>query len=179
MTSIPSHRRRRGSTGSTLRFIVIIAVSASSVLAHRPAISQAPSASATPGHQPIGLPRVRDYEPIPTLPDIHFDVGQASIRRGDAAVLDASAEWLRAHTDHLVLIEGHSDTRGPATAKNEFNMDLAERRAQAVKDHLTARGVHPSRITILSYGEERPQCSETREQCWSRNRRSRILVKPR
>jgi peptidoglycan-associated lipoprotein len=78
-----------------------------------------------------------------------------------------------------VLIEGHCDNRGPVGNKNEFNMVLGEARAQAAMDHLVARGVHPSRITVLSYGEERPRCAEEDERCWRQNRRSRFLVKPR
>ena len=93
--------------------------------------------------------------------------------------LDANAAWLRAHPDYLVLIEGHSDTRGTTDNKNELNMDLGERRAQAAKDRLVAQGVEPNRITILSYGQERPQCAEQSERCWGQNRRSRFLVKPR
>jgi peptidoglycan-associated lipoprotein len=121
---------------------------------------------------------VRDYEPIPELRDIYFDSGAATIRPGDVTVLAATAAWLRAHPEHLLLIEGHSDNRGATDGKNEANIDLGERRAQAAMNHLVALGVHPSRITILSYGEERPQCAEESERCWSRNRRSRFLVKP-
>jgi peptidoglycan-associated lipoprotein len=139
----------------------------------------APVAPAPAPEQPIGLPRVRDYEPIPELRDIHFDFGKAVIRPGDVKILDANAAWLRANPGHLVLIEGHCDNRGPTKTKNELNMDVGERRAQAAMDHLIAQGVHPSRITILSYGEERPHCTEESERCWSQNRRSRFLVKPR
>ena len=139
----------------------------------------APVAPAPAPEQPIGLPRVRDYEPIPELRDIHFDFGKAVIRPGDVKILDANAAWLRANPGHLVLIEGHCDNRGPTKTKNELNMDVGERRAQAAMNHLVAQGVHPSRITILSYGEERPQCTEESQRCWSQNRRSRFLVKPR
>jgi peptidoglycan-associated lipoprotein len=147
------------------------------------ALAQAPSAppAAAPApdpQQPIGLPRVRDYEPIPELRDIYFDFGQATIRPEDVKILNASAAWLRANPGYLLLIEGHSDSRGAMTAKNEFNMDLGERRARAAMSHLIEQGVQPTRITILSYGEERPQCSEQSEQCWRQNRRSRFLVKP-
>jgi peptidoglycan-associated lipoprotein len=128
---------------------------------------------------PLALPRVRDYEPIPELQDIYFDFGAASIRPDDVKTLNANAAWLRAHPSHLVLIEGHCDNRGTTSAKNEFNMDLGERRAEAAMRYLIAQGVHPGRITILSYGEERPQCTEESERCWSENRRSRFLVKPR
>jgi peptidoglycan-associated lipoprotein len=139
----------------------------------------APVGPAPAPEQPIGLPRVRDHERIPQLRDIHFDFGSAVIRPGDVKILDANAAWLRANPGHLVLIEGHCDNRGATSRKNEFNMDLGERRAQAAMNHLIAQGVHPSRITILSYGEERPQCTEESERCWSQNRRSRFLVKPR
>jgi peptidoglycan-associated lipoprotein len=150
-----------------------------------PVLAQAHSAPtarippAVPPDQPIGLPRVRDYEPIPELRDIYFDFGTAVIRRGDDKILDANAAWLRANPGQLVLIEGHCDNRGATSTKNEFNMDLGEQRAQAAMNHLIGQGVHPSRITILSYGEERPQCTENSERCWSQNRRSRFLVKPR
>jgi peptidoglycan-associated lipoprotein len=129
--------------------------------------------------QRIGLPRVRDYEPISALRDIYFDFGKAVIRPGEVKILNANAVWLRDHPDHLVLIEGHCDTRGATNKKNEFNMDLGERRAQAAMNHLVAQGIDPSRITILSYGEERPRCTEESERCWGQNRRSRFLVKPR
>lgn len=129
--------------------------------------------------RPIALPRVRDYEPIPQLRDIYFDVGTAEIRPGDTKILDANAAWLRANPTYLVLIEGHADNRGATNRKNELNMDLAERRAQAAMKYLVAHGVDPSRITILSYGEERPLCAESSERCWRLNRRSRFLVKPR
>jgi peptidoglycan-associated lipoprotein len=127
----------------------------------------------------VGLPRLRDYEPVPELRDIHFGFGQAAIRPADVKILDANAAWLHAHPGHLVLIEGHSDNRGTTTSKNEFNMALAERRAQAAMSHLVTRGVEPSRITILSYGEERPECTEDSARCRSQNRRARFLVKPR
>jgi peptidoglycan-associated lipoprotein len=144
------------------------------VLAQAAPVSPAPAPE-----RPIGLPRVRDYERIPELRDIYFDFGTAVIRAGDKKILEANAAWLRAHPDLLVLIEGHSDNRGATGKKNEFNMDLGERRAKAAMDYLIAEGVHPNRITILSYGEERPQCAEDSERCWSQNRRSRFLVKPR
>jgi len=184
---------------SALRVIAFAALASGSILAgFRPALAQArasarpplvltqvhpgPAAPVGPAPapgQPVGLPRVRDYEPIPELRDIYFDFGTPVIRSGDVKILDANAAWLRANPGHLVLIEGHSDNRGATSRKNEFNMDLGEWRAQAAMNHLVAQGVHPSRITTLSYGEERPQCAEASERCWGQNRRSRFLVKPR
>ena len=178
-----------------LRVIAFATLASGSILAgSRPALAQttaspllltqahpAPATSVAPTAalgQPIGLPRVRDYEPTPELRDVHFNFGSAVIRPDAVKVLDANAAWLLANPRHLVLIEGHSDNRGATSRKNEFNMDLGEQRAQAAKNHLVGQGVHPSRITTLSYGEERPQCSEESERCWSWNRRSRFLVKP-
>jgi peptidoglycan-associated lipoprotein len=139
----------------------------------------APAAPAPAPEAPRGLPRVRDYRAIPELRDIYFDFGKAVIRPGDARILDANAAWLRANPDQLLLIEGHCDDRGVTNRKNELNMSLGERRAQAAMNHLVAQGVQPSRIIVLSYGEERPVCTEQSERCWSQNRRSRFLVKPR
>ena len=127
----------------------------------------------------IGLPRVRDYETIPELRDVYFDFGTATIRPGDVKILNANAAWLRAHPSHLVLIEGHCDNRGATSTKDEFNVDLGEQRAEAAMKYLVEQGVHPSRIITLSYGAERQQCTEEDERCWSQNRRSRFLVKPR
>ena len=142
-------------------------------------VQAAPAGPAPAREQPVGLPPAKDYEPIPELRDIYFDMGTAAIRAGDVKTLKANAAWLRAHPGHLVLIEGHSDNRGATSRKNELNIDLGERRAQAAMDFLIAEGINASRITVLSYGEERPQCTDESERCWSQNRRSRFLVKPR
>jgi peptidoglycan-associated lipoprotein len=144
-----------------------------------PPLARAASAAPVPADKPVGLPPVLDYAPTPALRDIHFDVGKAAIRPGDMKTLDANAAWLRANPAYLLLIEGHSDSRGAMNRKNEMNMDLADRRAQAAMTYLVASGIEASRITILSYGEERPQCIEESERCWRQNRRARFLVKPR
>src|SRR5262249_38721101 len=152
------------------------------VAMRKPPLVLAQAAPAGPEPAPgqrIGLPRMRDYERIPALRDVYFDFGTAAFRAGDVKILEVNAAWLRAHPDQLVLIEGHCDSQGAGSSKNELNMDLGERRAQAAMNYLVAEGVHPSRITILSYGQERPQCTEDNERCWSQNRRARFLVKPR
>jgi peptidoglycan-associated lipoprotein len=74
-----------------------------------------------------------------------------------------------------VLIEGHCDERGT----NEYNLALGERRAKSTMNYLVSQGVQASRITIISYGEERPVCNEKTEECWAKNRRAHFLVKPR
>lgn len=123
----------------------------------------------------MGRPSLKGYQTIPELPDIHFDFDRAVIRPDAARILDAGAEWLRSNPNHLLLIEGHADERGT----NEYNVALGDRRARASLNYLVSRGVEQRRITIVSYGEERPLCVEKHEACWSRNRRAHFAVEPR
>ena len=104
---------------------------------------------------------------------IQFDFDRAEIRPGDAAILDANADWLRVNPDRLVLIEGHCDERGTG----EYNLVLGERRALAAKAYLLARGIAETRMTVTSYGFERPLCRDHTESCWARNRRAEFLIK--
>jgi peptidoglycan-associated lipoprotein len=120
-------------------------------------------------------PSPSEFFAVPDLRAIHFAFDRSDIRPGDRAILDANAEWLRAHPDHLVLIEGHCDERGTA----EYNLALGERRARATMDYLVTRGIAETRMTITSYGFERPVCTQHTEGCWARNRRAVLLVKPR
>jgi peptidoglycan-associated lipoprotein len=118
-------------------------------------------------------PRPGEFVSAEHLKDIYFDFDKYEIRPGDAKVLEADAAWLKSNTD-LVLIEGHGDERGT----NEYNVALGERRAKATMNHLIAQGVRASRLSIISYGKERPVCTEHHERCWSKNRRAHLLAKP-
>jgi peptidoglycan-associated lipoprotein len=124
---------------------------------------------------PGARPSPREFAAVAALRDIFFDFDKYDIRPNDARTLDANATWLKSNPDHLVLIEGHCDERGT----NEYNLALGERRAKSAMNYLVSQGVQASRITIISYGEERPACTERTEECWSRNRRAHFLVKPR
>jgi peptidoglycan-associated lipoprotein len=140
-------------------------------------------AAATPGitspgtraTTPATPPRPSEFAESPNLKDIHFDFDKYDIRPGDAKILDANAAWLKQNANTLVLIEGHCDERGT----NEYNLALGERRAKAAMNYLVAQGVQANRITIISYGEERPVCTEKTEECWAKNRRAHFLVKAR
>lgn len=124
---------------------------------------------ARPPHPP------REFMANDALKTIHFDFDKADIRTGDAEVLLASAKWLNDNPDQLVLIEGHCDSRGT----NEYNLALGERRARVAMSFFMAHGVAANRITVVSYGEERPLCGEETEECWARNRRGMFLTRPR
>jgi peptidoglycan-associated lipoprotein len=144
-----------------------------------PAVTAAPPppppAPPAPEPPPAARPAPREFVKIEDLRPIYFDFDRAVIRPGDAKILDANAEWLKEHPDMLVMIEGHCDERGT----NEYNLALGERRARATRDYLISRGVVAERITLISYGEERPTCTERNEGCWRLNRRAEFLVKPR
>jgi peptidoglycan-associated lipoprotein len=116
-----------------------------------------------------------EFAPNPNLKTIYFDFDKYDIRPGDAKILDGDAAWLKTNADNLVLIEGHCDERGT----NEYNLALGEKRAKAAMNYLVAQGVQASRITIISYGKERPVCTEKTEACWAKNRRDQLLTKTR
>jgi peptidoglycan-associated lipoprotein len=130
-----------------------------------------PGASTAPGTPP----RPSEFSANPALKDVYFDFDKYDIRPGDAKILDANAGWLKQNDSMLVLIEGHCDERGT----NEYNLALGERRAKATMNYLVAQGIQANRITIISYGEERPVCTEKSESCWAQNRHSHFLVKAR
>ena len=129
----------------------------------------------TPPTSSTARPVVQDFAATPELTDVFFDFDKYDIRPGDAKTLDSNASWLKSNPTHLVLIEGHCDQRGT----NEYNLALGEPRAKSTMNYLVSQGVQANRITIISYGEERPQCTEHTESCWAKNRRAHFLVKPR
>jgi peptidoglycan-associated lipoprotein len=104
-------------------------------------------------------------------PDVYFNYDEASLSDDTRAKLARNADLLKT-TQLLVTIEGHADDRGT----NEYNLALGDRRANAVRDYLTSLGVDASRLRTLSYGEERPVCTEVDESCWSQNRRGHMVI---
>jgi peptidoglycan-associated lipoprotein len=134
------------------------------------AAAPAAPAPAAPGARPSP----KEFVAVAELKDVFFDFDKYDVRPSDAKVLDANASWLKSN-DNLVLIEGHCDERGT----NEYNLALGERRAKSTMNYLVSQGIQASRITIISYGEERPVCTEKTEDCWAKNRRAHFLVKPR
>jgi peptidoglycan-associated lipoprotein len=111
---------------------------------------------------------------IPGLKDIHFDFDKYDIRSVDARILDENARWMKANPRYLILVEGHCDERGTS----EYNLALGERRAKAAMNYLVGQGIQAARISTISYGKERPICTQKTEACWAQNRRAHFLVKP-
>jgi peptidoglycan-associated lipoprotein len=104
--------------------------------------------------------------------DAYFDFDKFDIRPDARDVLTRNATALRSilsdFPDAVVTVEGHCDERG----SSEYNLGLGDRRATAAKEFLVQLGVSGDRLRTISYGKERPQCTESNEDCWQRNRRA-------
>ena len=103
---------------------------------------------------------------------VHFALDQYNIEEGDKAILGRQAAWLQKFPSVRVTIEGHADERGT----REYNLALGARRANAVKEYLVSQGVSTARVETVSYGKERPLCTESSEGCWAQNRRGTTIV---
>ena len=104
--------------------------------------------------------------------DILFDYDKYNIRQDARPALNAAGSYLNRNRDVNIVIEGHGDERGT----NEYNLALGEKRAKATKNYLRSLGVSTSRMNTVTYGEEKPVCTESVESCWQRNRRSSIKL---
>jgi peptidoglycan-associated lipoprotein len=104
--------------------------------------------------------------------DAYFDFDKANVRADAQAALMKTGDFLRNYPQVKVTIEGHCDERG----STEYNLALGDRRAQAAKDYLVSLGVASDRMTTVSYGKERPFCTEHAEQCWQQNRRAHFTM---
>jgi peptidoglycan-associated lipoprotein len=103
--------------------------------------------------------------------DVYFDYDKSDVRGDQQSSVQGDAAFLGQHTDINVTIEGHCDERG----STEYNIALGDKRANAVKEALTGAGVSPSRIKTISYGKEKPFCTESNEACWQQNRRGHFV----
>ncbi len=103
---------------------------------------------------------------------IYFDFDKSDIRTDAAATLDRKIPWLQANPGMRIRIEGNADERG----SDEYNLALGQRRAAAAKRYLVEHGIDTSRFDLVSYGEERPVCTEHDETCWQRNRRDDFVI---
>tara|TARA_Y100000768_G_scaffold284959_1_gene219409 strand:- start:38 stop:559 length:522 start_codon:yes stop_codon:yes gene_type:complete len=107
------------------------------------------------------------------VPDrVFFATNESVLTTASRETLRKQAAWLRKNSDITVVLEGHADERGT----REYNLALGERRANAAKDYLMTYGISSDRISVLSYGKERPVDSGSNPLAWSKNRRS-VTVK--
>lgn len=123
--------------------------------------SSAPSGPA-PGSQADFLAQMNGQDVI------YFDTDRYNVDAEDAAALQTQAGWLQRYPQKRATIEGHADERGT----REYNLALGERRANAAKNHLVSLGISSDRLSVVSYGKERPVAIGSNEQAWARNRRA-------
>ena len=103
--------------------------------------------------------------------DVYFDYDKADVRGDQQSSVQADAQFFGQHSNMNFTVEGHCDERG----STEYNLALGDQRASAVKSALTAAGVSASRIKTISYGKEKPFCTESNEACWQQNRRGHLV----
>lgn len=104
--------------------------------------------------------------------DIYFEFDKSTLTPAAQDNLLRKAEWLRENSDATVTIEGHCDDRGT----NEYNLALGDRRAESAKAFIVDLGIDASRLTTISYGEERPVDPRNNEEAWAKNRRDHFVV---
>lgn len=113
---------------------------------------------------------VRDL--VSNFEKVHFETDSSSLDGNGKAALEANAQILQTHPELKVEVQGHADERGTV----DYNLALGQRRAKAVVEYLAKQGVAPSRLPVVSYGEERPEDTRSGATAWASNRRAEFRV---
>jgi peptidoglycan-associated lipoprotein len=121
---------------------------------------------------PACVPPVVSVDTTAITGPIYFDFDKSDIRPDAAATLDRKLPWLTANPGMRIRIEGNADERG----SDEYNLALGQRRAASAKKYLVEHGIDAGRFDLVSYGEERPVCTDHNEDCWQRNRRDDFVI---
>ncbi len=143
-----------------------------------PPIEEPPPPVVTPDPEPEPEPEPPVEEPpAPQLQEsqfrtVYFDFDKFNLRADARTALDVNYELMNEFPDVIVQIEGHCDERGTV----EYNLSLGEKRARAAMDYLVERGIAGNRITVISYGKERPADPRSNEEAWSKNRRAEFRI---
>jgi len=116
-------------------------------------------------------PALLDSKPCLVSRVAYFDLDQTTIKSEAMEMLRCHGKWLASNPGARISLEGHADERG----SREYNLGLGERRGNAVRDMLLANGGRSEQVAVVSYGEERPICTDSDESCWSKNRRAEIV----
>ena len=133
-------------------------------------------APATRSNYPDAATRARIDQLLARIEDAYFDYDKHTLRADAVKALEGDSKELRDilkdYPDYKLTIEGHCDERGSA----EYNMALGEARAEAAKNYLVQVGIPSQQLGTVSYGKEKPVCSEESESCWQKNRRVHIVA---
>lgn len=143
-----------------------------------PAPAPEPAPAPAPAPEPMDplegdLASVNEYlRSQGLLGDVYYAYDSSDLSPEARQRLAANARFFNEHPVFEALIEGHCDERGTP----EYNLALGERRASSARSYLASLGVDGARLRTITYGEERPVCTESEEACWSQNRRAHFLV---
>jgi peptidoglycan-associated lipoprotein len=107
------------------------------------------------------------------LKDVFFAYDSWAISEEGRQALSSDADWMKSNSNAMIKVEGHCDERGTAA----YNFVLGEKRAKAARNYLVELGIAANRLSVVSYGKERPSCNEHTEACYQQNRRGRIIIK--
>ncbi len=163
---------------TTLTIVTAVLATAACTTKRQEALPPAPVGTQAPGYQDNNgggaiIPgSAADFLRSVTSDTIHFALDEFDIDSQARAILDSQSAWLAKYPNVRVTIEGHCDERGT----REYNLALGDRRSNAAKNYLAARGVSPARITTISYGKERPIALGSDEGSWAQNRRAVTIV---
>ncbi len=154
----------------------------------QPPPTQAKATTPTPTRQVAAAPSKSNTMPasvrktlndeLAKLEDALFDYDKSTIRADASVALKDDVEVIRQilsdYPNQKLVIEGHADERGSA----EYNLALGDRRAHAVEEFLSSMGIPGPQLAVVSYGKERPVCTEENESCWQRNRSAHVTAAP-
>jgi peptidoglycan-associated lipoprotein len=130
-----------------------------------------PPAPPAPAPAPPPAPAAKAEEKM-ALDPVYFDFDKSFIREDAKPALQKTADYLKKNKDAKIQVQGNCDERGTS----EYNMALGDRRATSAKKYLAGLGVEEKRISTVSFGKEKPICSEHNEECWQKNRRGDFVL---
>lgn len=127
----------------------------------------APAPVAYPARPAIVPGSLKDFQ-VNVGDTVYYSFDSSNLDDAARSVLQKQAAWLERYRGVTLQVQGNADERGT----REYNLALGARRAASARDYLVSLGVAPARVTTISYGKERPICSESTETCWAMNRRA-------
>jgi len=168
----------------TFALMIALALTACQTTPKPEPVEPTPEPEPTPEVETAAAPDPHDYsdsrnfdnpESLLSKRVIYFDFDKSTVRPEYRGIVSAHAAYAAAHSSARVTLEGHADERGT----REYNLGLGERRGNAVQGLMSAQGARGSQLVVVSYGEERPTCRVSDEDCWSLNRRVEVVYTAR
>ena len=165
-------------TGTLMAMFAVLLVSGCMKKAVKPTVEKPPvdeEQLAADAEKPFRIEDVvgQDWKDVAQLANARFEFDQASLSSEARSVLQKNAKFLKDFPQMEVRMAGHCDDRGTV----EYNIALGQRRARAARDYYKALGVSENRLSTISFGEERPLCTDETDECWAKNRRAETKVR--